>query len=148
MMPDITLPQLGGNAEAKLSSFAGKSATVVVFWAGDRRMAREQLADMGPEIVQPFGKAGVSVVGIAVGAEAPAVQDAVTAAKADFPQLVDTDAKAFAQVGSEKLPRTYVLDPQGKILWFDIEYSLGTRRELQQVLRAVAGEPARSQQNK
>ena len=36
-----------------------------------------------------------------------------------FPNLLDADGKAFAQVGSEKLPRTFVLDPSGKILWFD-----------------------------
>jgi hypothetical protein len=31
----------------------------------------------------------------------------------------------------------YLLDPQGKVLWFDIDYSLATRRELNQALRAV-----------
>ena len=64
-------------------------------------------------------------------------QAALEKAGANFPNLLDADGKAFAQVGSERLPRTYLLDPQGKILWFDIEYSLATRRELHQALRAV-----------
>ena len=51
--------------------------------------------------------------------------------------LVDAKGKAFAQVGSRHLPRTFVLDPSGKIVWFDIEYSLATRRELQQALAAT-----------
>ncbi len=136
-MPEITLPELSNGEQTELSSLYGDRATVVVFWSGNSRMAREQLGDMGPEVVERFGKSGVSVVGIAVGPEAAMLK----AAKGDFPNLLDADGKAFALVGSEKLPRTYLLDPQGKILWFDIEYSLGTRRELQQAQRAVAGQP-------
>ncbi len=139
VMPAFMLPQLSGGAPAKLSWPFGKSATVVVFWKGDRRMAREQLADMKPDVIEPFGKAGVAVVGIAVGQSGGDAQAAVNAAKANFPNFLDADGKAFAQVGSEKLPRTYLLDPQGKILWFDIEYSHGTRRELNQALQAVVG---------
>jgi peroxiredoxin len=141
-MPDVTAPQIGGGSPAKISSFYGDKATVVVFWNSDRRMAREQLADLGPEVIEPFGKSGVNVVGIAVGAQEDDAQAALNAAGADFTNWLDTDGKAFAQVGSEKLPRTYLLDPKGKVLWFDIEYSLGTRRELNQALRAVVGEPA------
>jgi hypothetical protein len=80
-------------------------------------------------------------VGVSVDAPAADAQATLKAAVAQFANLLDADGKAFAQVGSEKLPRTYLVDPQGKILWFDIEYSLGTRRELNQALRAVAGEP-------
>jgi len=35
------------------------------------------------------------------------------------------------------LPWTFVLDANGKIVWFDLEYSLSTRRELQQALLAT-----------
>jgi peroxiredoxin len=140
-LPDIAGPQVGGGSPTKLSSFFGDKATVVVFWKGDRRMAREQLADMGPEVIELFGKLGVNVVGIAVGMTEAEAQKSLKAASADFTNWLDTDGKAFAQVGSQKLPRTYLIDPKGKVLWFDIEYSLGTRRELNQALRAVAGEP-------
>jgi hypothetical protein len=48
----------------------------------------------------------------------------------------------LADVGSVALPRLYVLDPAGKIVWFDIEYSESTRRELEQTLSVLtaAGE--------
>jgi hypothetical protein len=80
-------------------------------------------------------------VGIAVNESPEKAQATLKSVEADFPNLIDEDGRDFASVGSEKLPRTYLLDPKGKILWFDIEYSLGTRRELKQALRAVAGEP-------
>ena len=135
-MPEISLPQIGGGT-AQLADLMGKTATVVVFWKGDRRMALEELADLGPDVIEPFGKDGVAVVGIAVNESAESAQEALTKAGAKFTNLVDADGKAFAQVGSERLPRTYVLDANGKIVWFDIEYSLTTRRELGQTLRAI-----------
>jgi peroxiredoxin len=138
-MPAISLPLLMGG-EKKLGELFGRKATVVVFWKSDRRMTQQQLADVSPDITQPYGKE-VSVVGIAVKESNASAEAALKKAGADFPNMLDADGAAFAQVGSETLPRTYLLDPQGKILWFDIEYSLATRRELKDALRVVAGEP-------
>jgi peroxiredoxin len=141
-LPAIKLPQLDGSGEVQLADKYGERATVVVFWKSNRRMARQQLADLGPDVIEPFGKNGVTVIGIAVNEGADSAQAALKKAGAEFLNLLDADGKAFAQVGKERLPRTYLLDAQGKILWFDIEYSPATRRELQQALRAVAGTPA------
>jgi peroxiredoxin len=135
-MPQIELQQLGGDRR-RLAELAGKQATVVVFWKSDRRMAHQQLADLGPDVIEPFSSEGVAVVGIAVGESPQNARAALDQAGAEFPNLLDADGKAFAQVGSERLPRTYLLDPQGKILWFDIEYSLSTRRELHEALRSL-----------
>lgn len=135
-LPDVDLPKVdGGNA--KLSSLYGKAATVVVFWKGDRQMALDELADLGPDVVEKFGSRGVEVVGVAV--EQPAADAQATAQKteAKFPQLVDADGKAFERVGLQMLPWTLVLDAHGKIVWFDLEYSHSTRRELQQALLAT-----------
>jgi peroxiredoxin len=139
-MPAITLARLGGK-ETRLAELYGKKASVVVFWKSDRRMTQQLLADIGPEVVDAFGPNGVAVVGVAVKESEAGAQAALTKAGANFPNLLDRDGGAFAKVGSQRLPRTYLLDPQGKILWFDIEYSLGTRRDLNQALQAVAGKP-------
>jgi peroxiredoxin len=136
-IPPIELPQIGGGEPAKLADLLGKEATVVLFWKGNRRMAREQLADLGADVIEPFGKRGVAVIGVVVNDSESSAAEAVTKAGAKFTNLLDTDGKAFAQVGSERLPRTYVLDPDGKIVWFDIEYSLTTRRELHDALRVL-----------
>jgi len=59
--------------------------------------------------------------------------------RTSFAQLLDTSGSALAQVGSVALPRLYVLDPAGQIVWFDIEYSESTRRELSQTLGVLTG---------
>lgn len=136
-MPAIELPKVGDSGKAKLAGLLGKKATVVVFWKGDRRMANEELADIAADVIEPFGKSGVEVVGVAVNESAASAPEALTKAGAKFTNLLDVDGKAFAEVGSDRLPRTYVLDPAGKIAWFDIEYSHATRRELRDALRAL-----------
>lgn len=134
--PVVTLPRLGGGP-TELASLRGKQATVVLFWRPDRWMARTALIDMQRDIAVKFPADQVAVVGIAVRQPAGSVQAALNTAQAAFPQLIDTEGKAFAAVGIRSLPRIFVLDPTGKIVWFDIEYSEGTRRELGQTLSVL-----------
>jgi len=144
-MPAIKLNELGGR-EMELSRLFGKTATIVVFWKGDGHMARTMLADLGPDVIQPFTEQGIAVVGIAVEQSARDVLAALEKAELRIPCLLDPEGKAFALVGKERLPRVYLLDPQGELLWLDIEYSLATRRELNQSLRAVVATAARERQ--
>ena len=134
-MPSITLPDLEGR-EQDLSTLYGENLTVVCFWKGDRALARTVLADLGPDVVKRYGEKGVNVVGIAVEETAQTAEQHVSDAGATFPNLLDTDGNAMALVGTEKLPRTYLLDANGEVLWFDIEYSRTTRRELRKAIRA------------
>ena len=134
--PALSLPRLGGST-TELATLRGKQATVVLFWHPDRWMARTALVDMQRDIASQFAAEQVAVVGIAVRQPMGAVQASLNQAQAAFPQLIDTDGKAFATVGTAALPRLYVLDRAGKIVWFDIEYSEGTRRELWQTLRVL-----------
>jgi peroxiredoxin len=141
-LPAIELPRVEESGNGRLADLLGEQATVVVFWSPEQRMALEQLADMSPDVVEPFGGKGVAVVGIAVNQSASDAEAALKHAGASFPNLLDAEESAFASVGTDRLPRTYLLDSEGKILWFDIEYSLATRRDLHQALRALVGEPA------
>lgn len=136
-LPAFELPKLGGSETVKLGSELGERGTVVVFWKSDRRASQAELADLGAEVVEPFGKNGVSVVGVAVQETPEIAAQTVTKAQAKFTNLIDANGEAFSQVGSECLPRTYVLDSSGKIVWFDIAYSLATRRELNTALRVL-----------
>ena len=139
-LPDISLPQWGGS-EAALSTLYGKTATVVLFWHPDRWMSQSALADVQREVVATELSEGVAVVGIAVGTPPDKIKSLIESTQARFPQFVDADGKAFAKVGTEMLPRVYVLNSAGNIVWFDIEYSESTRRELKQTLAVLVGKP-------
>jgi peroxiredoxin len=133
-LPPISLPQLRG-AEAELAKLQGKQATVVLFWGDDPWMSEMALADLAE-----IGSSNdVAIVGIAVQLPNDKVEAAIEKADVKFPILLDVEGKAFNQVGMTKVPRIYVLNESGEIVWFDIEYSQSTQRELKQTLAVLAG---------
>ncbi|HMO86919.1 MAG TPA: hypothetical protein PKC18_18585, partial [Lacipirellulaceae bacterium] len=134
-LPTIELPQASGGS-ASIDSLAGSKATVVLFWTSDPWMSRTALADVQRDVVDRLAGDAVRAVGVAVGD----VGDAPVEVR--FPQLIDADGSAFAQVGEQALPRIYVLDGQRRIAWFDIEYSESSRRELRATLAALAADGA------
>ncbi len=136
-MPAIELPKREGGS-APLESLAGEQATVVLFWGADRWMSHTALADLAKEVAGAPDRQGVNVVGVAVGLKVDAVAAELEKSGAKFPQLLDADGRALAQLGAPKLPRVYVLDAAGKIAWFDVEYSEATRRDLHATLAALA----------
>ena len=138
VFPAIELPQLG-SGPTKLSAFSGQKATVVLFWQPGHWMSRIALADVAKDVAAAARDATVGVVGIVEAESSDAAKADLAKAQAKFSQVLDADGAALAKVGSVALPRVYVLDGEGRIAWFDIEYSEATRRELQQILVALTG---------
>jgi peroxiredoxin len=132
-MPDLTLTDVEGN-EKSLAGLYGKKLTAVLFWTADHPYAKEQFERIEREIVEPYGKYGVAVVTINEGNTAEAINALAGQPNVEFPMLLDTEGAALAAVATEKLPRTYLLDASGEVVWLDIEYSEGTRRDLKNAI--------------
>lgn len=127
--PELKLAELGGSEE-ELSQLRGKKLTVVVFWNSKKVYAAEQFARLKQEVDEAYSKFGVKVVAINVGDSPEAVKKLAQEHEVEFACLLDPTGEAYKQVATKMLPRTYLLDAEGKILWFDIEYSQGMRYEL------------------
>lgn len=128
-MPAMSLVDLEGK-ETTLAATFGKKLTVVVFWKLDHLYAKEQFTRLEREVADAFAAQGVKAVAIAVAEDSEAVRALAEECGCDFPCLLDADGAQFAKVASGKLPRTYLCDSGGKILWMDLEYSVSTRRGL------------------
>lgn len=149
MMPDGELPGLNGKMHA-LSSLYGEKLTVVCLWTigttyRAQLVAAAALQDLSKEVTSPFGEKGVSVVGINVGDSPAAVGKELGKANATFPNLLDhlLDPKGtyFAKLAKDKkMPRIYLLDAEGRILWFDVEFRRNSREELVRSIRVALGE--------
>jgi peroxiredoxin len=142
--PDATLPDLEGKTQ-DVKSLYGEKLTVVCLWGvGDPKfseaVAVDMLQSLQQEFAEPFAGKGVRVIGIPVESPPEAVAPLATKAGAKFPELLDAEKTLFTKVASEKLPRVYLLDAGGKILWFDVEYSRSTRRDLLQAIQVTLGE--------
>ena len=132
--PPLTVITVSGDEDA-LSNHYGDRLTVVVFWTNNHPYAREQYRHLENEIYEPYGPDGVGLVAINVGDPIEEVRQQVGQHGSEFQNFVDPDRVAFHKVASMKLPRTYLLDSSGRVLWFDIEYSRSTRRDLDRAIR-------------
>ena len=94
------------------------------------------------DVVEPFGKKGVAVIGIDVGDPADEVKQHVAEAGTTFPNLLDAKGELFAKIAKDRklMPRTYLLDAGGRILWYDVEHSRSMGHDLVQGIRVALGE--------
>jgi peroxiredoxin len=144
-MPEAELPDPAGKMHA-LDSLYGQKLTVVCFWTiGSTRRSRLEAAavlrDLTRDVAAPFRQKGVQVVGINVGDAAMAVKQEVDQTGVTFPRLLDPKGEFLAKVAKDKqMPRVFLLDAGGRILWFDVELDRFSRYDLVQSIRAVVGE--------
>lgn len=139
-LPEITLADLAGQ-EQTVAKLLGPKLTVVFFWNGSRSSALEELRDLSPDVAKRFGNHGVKVVGISSQQPVAEAGESAKAAVAEYPILSDADGAVLQKLTSGKIPRTYLVDSSGKILWLDLEYSRSTRRDLQQAIRYALAHP-------
>ncbi|HJN13573.1 MAG TPA: TlpA disulfide reductase family protein [Pirellulaceae bacterium] len=131
-IPDLALKRLTGES-VSLKELRGDNLTVVVFWTHRLAFAREQFQRLASEVALPLRHLDVKVVAVNVGDPVEQIElDAVT--KEEVACVLDPDGSAIATVATTKLPRTYLIDGEGRILWFDIEYSRTTRRQLKNAI--------------
>ncbi|MFH1268957.1 MAG: redoxin family protein [Planctomycetota bacterium] len=143
-MPDGELSDLEGQKHA-FGELFGEKLTVVFFWTlGTTEFsplaAQGALEDLQMDVYEPYAEKGVGIVAVNEGDAAETVRKSVEEAGAGFTNLLDPDGALFARVATEKLPRVYLLDADGKVLWFDLEFSRTTRDNLVQALQVALGE--------
>jgi hypothetical protein len=135
-LPNLALTHLTGELKGEsvaLDDLRGDQLTVVVFWTTRLAFGREQFAHLASEVALPFRHLGVKVVAVNVGDPVEQIElDDVT--KDEIVCVHDSDGTAIATIATSKLPRTYLIDGQGRILWFDLEYSRTTRRQLKNAI--------------
>ncbi|MGI9455904.1 MAG: TlpA family protein disulfide reductase [Aeoliella sp.] len=141
-LPDLKLAEAKAPSDhpTPLSEQLGERATLVVFWQGEGHMAKSLLRDLTPDVIEPFKGHGVNVIVVAVNTPIGKALELTTELKYSGPVLLDRRGEGFAQVATSRLPRVFILDDEGHILWLDIEYSHSTRREIARTLAELAPE--------
>lgn len=127
--------------QRSLKELFGEKLTVIVFWANENRLGREQIQRLEAETVVPFANTGLSVIAINISDPPDQIGDLLPAdSTTGFTMLLDTDAALYSKVATRRHPRTYLLDATGNVLWFDIEYSRSTARELANAIHVYLSE--------
>ena len=114
MAPDFTLQDMDG-ATHKLSDYRGKPV-IVNFWATWCPPCREEM----PSMERAWNKIkdqGIAMLAVNVGEE----EDTIFTFTGDFPAsftiLLDTSGKITEQWPIRGLPTTYVVSPEGKLVY-------------------------------
>jgi peroxiredoxin len=137
--PNLTLTDQAGKS-LELNKARGRY-TLVVLWSASVPSAVEEFGDLDAYAYQPYKNVGLNVVAVHTPAgKTQKPTEVLQKVKPAFTTLNDTNGELWEKLGKGSLPRTFLLDGQGKVLWFDIEYSRETRRQLQQALQSVIRE--------
>jgi peroxiredoxin len=132
MLPDFSAVDASGHPLGA-QQLRGNVAVVSV-WATWCQPCRAEMPRLEREVWQKFDHK-VPVVGIAIGESAEKVRDFNRDAKFTFPLVPDpkrTVASRFG--GDDAIPRTYVINRSGRIIYQRIGYN---EREFNHVVRAV-----------
>ncbi len=149
--PDAKLKDLAEAGQA-VSQLRGERATVVLLWSDQSRAGRGALKAISARAAQQ--RPGLSYVGIYVGDDAASAKQLADENMTSFPVLVDRERSLFKQVvkppegqgPADVLPRVYLLDPAGKVLWLSLALQNRDEVELDLALRFVLEEqPAKAE---
>jgi|GEM_PF-3949999 len=130
---DLTVTDIN-STKHKLNKLLSDKLTVLVFWNDNSRAGVEQFRRIPVEILAPFAKHRVKVIAANVGGDLEKTKMLTGDAADKIVSLVDADQSLFKHFAKSRVPRTYLLDKNGKVLWFDIEYSQSMQRELENAL--------------
>jgi len=133
--PMTPLPDNSKNL-IKMEDIQGKKLTVVLIWNDRQAYAKYAYQRFSKEFVMPFAASGVKGIAINRGDSLDAVQRSADEFGKGIATLRDTDDKLWKQIATEKMPRFYLLDKDGVILWMDLEFSEGTSRDLRRAIMA------------
>jgi peroxiredoxin len=131
-MPDATLLDGDGKSHVLRDSL-GKRLTVVIFWNADNPYALDQFQEIRRDVL-PLVEQDVQAIAIHVGTPPEDYAELCHDSGQGVLCLIDADRAYFGQLATRMLPRTYVVDAAGKILWLDVEYSRSTRYDLRNAL--------------
>jgi len=133
-LPDVVVTTIGGE-ERRLKDLLGQRLTALMFWNEDNPYAAEQFRRMQREILAPYAEYGVRVVAVHVGPLPENFRRVLGNPPPSVSILVDPEQALFRQLATARLPRTWLLDSDGRVVWLDLEYSRATARNVDNAIQ-------------
>ena len=112
--PDFVLTDIDGN-QYRLSDYRGQ-VVITNFWATWCPPCRAEMPSMQRAWDQ-LEKEGILMIGINVGEDEDTIFQFTASYSVDFPLLMDQDSNVINQWPVRGLPTTFVVGPEGKIIY-------------------------------
>ena len=129
MAPDFTVKMLDGS-EVTLSKLQGKP-TLLIFWATWCPPCRVELSKLQGYIIDRYGDS-INVLPISRGEERAKVDEYITKMGYTFAVGLDGDQSIYQKYATNYIPRCFVIDAEGKVLYSGVGYDEKVAAEVEQ----------------
>lgn len=132
MAPDFTVEMLDGSS-ITLSSLRGK-VVLLNFWATWCPPCREELARVQKEIIDRFEGEPFVFLPVSRGEKRITVERFIENTGYEFPVGLDPDMKIFTKYATNFIPRNFLIDAEGRVLYVSVGYD---KTEFAELVRNV-----------
>ncbi|MBQ5710208.1 MAG: TlpA family protein disulfide reductase [Alistipes sp.] len=131
--PDFTVTMLDGRV-IKLSELRG-NVVMVCFWATWCPPCRQELAHLQEGVIDEFAGEKFVVLPISRGEERKVVEKFITDNGYKFGVGLDSDRAIYDLYASNYIPRTFIVDKQGKVVYRNAGYDEVIAQEVNDAIR-------------
>ena len=131
--PDFTVTMLDGRV-IKLSELRG-NVVMVCFWATWCPPCRQELAHLQEGVIDVFAGEKFVVLPISRGEERKVVETFITDNGYKFGVGLDSDRAIYDLYASNYIPRTFIVDKQGKVVYRNAGYDEVIAKEVNDAIR-------------
>jgi len=140
-MPGGRLSDISGQFRL-IRELLGPRMTVVCFFSAGQSpisalAAERLLSDLQRHVADPLAGKAIQVIAISVGDSPEQLAPIVEKVSPPFPVLLDPARAYFALVAKKLLPRIYLLDSEGNVLWFDLAFTELAGQVRERLLQAI-----------
>lgn len=129
MAPDFTVEMLDGS-KVTLSALQGKP-TLLIFWATWCPPCRLELSKLQEHIIDRYGDK-INVLPISRGEERAKVEGYISKMGYTFAVGLDGDQSIYNKYATNYIPRCFVIDANGKVLYSGVGYDETVAKEVEQ----------------
>ena len=129
MAPDFTVKMLDGR-EVTLSKLQGKP-TLLIFWATWCPPCRAELSKLQEHIIDRYGES-INVLPISRGEERAKVDEFIKKKGYTFAVGLDGDQSIYQKYATNYIPRCFVIDAKGKVLYSGVGYDEKVAAEVEE----------------
>ena len=127
--PDFTVEMLDGSKVA-LSALQGKP-TLLIFWATWCPPCRLELSKLQEHIIDRYGDK-INVLPISRGEERAKVEEYISKMGYTFAVGLDGNQSIYRKYATNYIPRCFVIDAKGKVLYSGVGYDEAIAKEVEQ----------------
>lgn len=127
--PDFTVEMLDGS-KVTLSALQGKP-TLLIFWATWCPPCRLELSKLQEHIIDRYGDK-INVLPISRGEERAKVEEYISKMGYTFAVGLDGDQSIYRKYATNYIPRCFVIDAKGKVLYSGVGYDEAIAKEVEQ----------------